>query len=119
MLADPGGRKGGEFAAVRLGDGTRVETRVKRDGLPAEGLQLGLRPEMVKVGGAVAAEVELVERLGERTLVYAVLGDGAKIIAEDVGSSAVRVGDKVGLAIRGEAAHLFGAHGRGFHAAWN
>ena len=111
--------EGGPFASVRLGDGNVVGTRVGREGLPAEGLQLGLRPEMVKVAGdgAVQAEVELVERLGERTLVYAALADGGQIIAEDVGTSRVRVGDRVGLRINGEAAHVFGPDGAGFHAA--
>jgi multiple sugar transport system ATP-binding protein len=110
--------EGGPFASVRLGDGNVVETRVKRDGLPADGLQLGLRPEMVRVDadGAEQAEVELVERLGERTLVYAALADGGQIIAEDEGASRVRVGDRVRLRIKGEAAHVFGPDGAGFHA---
>jgi multiple sugar transport system ATP-binding protein len=111
---------GDPWAMLRLGDGTLVETRVKRDGLPAEGLQLGLRPEMVRVAGDEAglqAEVELVERLGERTLVYAVLADGARIIAEDAGTSALRVGDKVALRVDGAAAHVFGPDGAGFHAS--
>ena len=41
---------GGEHAAVMLGDGTRIETRVPRAGLPQSGaLELGLRPEHVRV----------------------------------------------------------------------
>ncbi|MDB5722476.1 MAG: transporter ATP-binding protein [Alphaproteobacteria bacterium] len=109
----------GAFARLRLGDGTIVSTRVPRAGLPASGLQIGLRPEMVKVAGdgtGAAANVELVERLGERTLVYAALADGQKIVAEDEGASRVRLGDKVHLRILGEAAHVFGPDGAGFHA---
>ena len=76
---------------MRLGDGSEVETRVPRAGLPADGpLQLGLRPESVRVAGGgasgTAAKVELVERLGERTLVYARLADGQAITAEDEGA---------------------------------
>ena len=111
----------GGFARVRLGSGAEVETRVRRGRLPAEGaLQLGLRPEMVSVtpsgGGTADAKVVLLERLGERTLVYAHLPDGQQITAEDKGDSRLRVGDTVGLAIDGAAAHLFGPDGAGHHA---
>ncbi|MDB5691831.1 MAG: transporter ATP-binding protein [Alphaproteobacteria bacterium] len=111
---------GDAFARIRLGDGSEVDTRVPRDGLPADGpLQLGLRPESVRVAadGTAQAEVELVERLGERTLVYGRLADGAAITAEDEGNSRIRLGDKVGLRIDGTAAHIFGPDGAGHHAA--
>jgi multiple sugar transport system ATP-binding protein len=112
---------GGEYASVRLGDGAQVDTRVPRAGLPASGpLQLGLRPETVRVAnggaGTTSGKVELVERLGERTLVYARLADGLAITAEDEGNSRVRMGDTVALRIDGAAAHLFGPDGAGHHA---
>jgi multiple sugar transport system ATP-binding protein len=75
---------------------------------------------MVRVAGApgkgASAAVELVERLGERTLVYARLKDGLAITAEDAGDSRVQVGETIALAINGAAAHLFDADGRGHHA---
>jgi len=109
------------FAKVRLGDGAEVETRVRRDGLPPGAtLQLGLRPESVSVAAAGAgttdAEVELVERLGDRTLVYARLADGLEVTAEDEGNSRLRMGDRIGLRIAGHGAHLFGPDGAGHHA---
>ncbi|HZF44491.1 MAG TPA: ABC transporter ATP-binding protein [Sphingomonadaceae bacterium] len=108
-------------ARVRMGDGAVIETRVPRAQLPAGGgLQLGLRPESVAVAtdgtGAARVKVELVERLGERTLLYARFADGAAITAEDEGYSRVKVGDTIDLAIDGAAAHLFDADGRGHHA---
>lgn len=108
---------GGEHAAVMLGDGSRIETRVPRAGLPQGGaLELGLRPEHLRVAReGVAADVMLVERLGERSLVYAKLADGGMITGEDVGTSALKAGDRIALAIDGEAAHLFGPDGSGFH----
>ena len=111
----------GRYARVRLGDGAEVETRVPRSELPAgETLQVGLRPESVRVAadGAAAAraKVELVERLGERTLIYATLSDGLAITAEDEGYSRVRVGETIGLTVEGRAAHLFDSDGRGYHA---
>ena len=111
----------GEFARVRMGDGTEVETRVLRAGLPGSGpLQLGLRPENVTVanggGASTNAKVELLERLGDRTLVYARLSDGLDVIAETEGNSRLEVGDTVALNIDGARAHLFDADGGGYHA---
>jgi multiple sugar transport system ATP-binding protein len=112
---------GAGHATVRLGNGAEVATRVPRDGLP-EGapLQLGLRPEGVAAtapnDGSLDAEVELVERLGDRTLIYARASDGQEFIAQDGGASGVRIGDRIGLRIDGAAAHLFGPDGEGHHA---
>ena len=108
----------GKFAKLTLGDGATVETRVPRAALPTKGaLRLGLRPEAVRVGGTGGpkAKVELVERLGERTLVYARLSDGQAITAEDDGDSKLKIGDGVTLAIDGGAAHVFGPDGAGYH----
>ncbi len=112
---------GGQCARVSLGGGAEVETRVPVSALP-EGaeVRLGVRPENVRVvapgAGTVAAEAILVERLGERTLVYARLADGQELTAVDEGSSALKIGDPVALAIDGAAAHIFGPDGTGYHA---
>ena len=62
----------GDYARLKLGNGSEVATRVLRAGLPAQGLMMGVRPEAVRVvgggkGATTTARVELVERLGERT----------------------------------------------------
>ena len=111
---------GGDFASVKLGDGSVVQTQVPRQGLPSGQLRLGLRPEAVRVseGGATTrAKVDLVERLGERTLLYARLADGQPITAEDSAYSSAKLGDEVPLAIDGGSAHLFGPDGAGYHRA--
>ena len=110
----------GDFAKLKLGDGTEVDTRVRRDALPQwANLRIGLRPEAVRIGGrgkgASKAKVDLVERLGERTLVYARLSDGQPITAEDAGDSRVKIGDEVPLKIDGTAAHVFDSDGTGYH----
>ncbi len=111
----------GALAAVKLGDGSTVQTEVPRERLPARSeLRLGLRPEAVRVAAGNAttrAKVELVERLGERTLIYARLSDGQPITAEDDAYSRVALGDEVPLAIDGAAAHVFGPDGTGYHRA--
>jgi multiple sugar transport system ATP-binding protein len=111
----------GPYARVRLVNGAEIETRVARQGLPENGsVQLGLRPEHLSVtapgAGAVDAEAVLVERLGDRTLVYARLSDGLEVTAQDEGNSRVRMSDRIGLRIDGAAAHLFGPDGTGYHA---
>ncbi|HVF82737.1 MAG TPA: ABC transporter ATP-binding protein [Sphingomicrobium sp.] len=111
---------GGAMAAVTLGDGATVQTEVPRAALkPGEAVELGLRPETVRVcrdsEGTTRGTVQLVERLGERSLVYARLTDGSAITAEDEGTTAAKVGDEVGLRIDGAAAHLFGPDGTGYH----
>jgi multiple sugar transport system ATP-binding protein len=111
---------GGGFASVKLGDGSVVQTQVPRHGLPSGQLRLGLRPEAVRVseGGATTrAKLDLVERLGERTLLYARLADGQPITAEDSAYSSAKLGDEVPLAIDGGSAHLFGPDGAGYHRA--
>jgi len=111
----------GEFAHLVLEDGSEVETKVPRAGLPADGLQLGVRPEAVRIAGSepasVKARVELVERLGDRTLIYARLRNGQAITAEDAGFSRVAINDEIGLLIDGAAAHVFTADGIGHHSA--
>ena len=109
-----------QFARLRLGDGTTVETKVRRAALPKDGsLRVGLRPEAVRISdrGASKARVDLVERLGERTLIYARLADGQPITAEDEGASRVKIGDEVPLNIDGARAHIFGANGIGYHGS--
>ncbi|HEX8301346.1 sn-glycerol-3-phosphate ABC transporter ATP-binding protein UgpC [Sphingomonas sp.] len=111
----------GGMARVRLSDGTNLDTAVPSAGLPQAGLTLGLRAESVRVaapdGATTLGVVEVVERLGERTLVHTALADGSRLVAEDAGVSAVRAGDKIGLAIDARAAHLFDAGGLGHHPA--
>jgi multiple sugar transport system ATP-binding protein len=115
-LVDPSNR---EFASLKLGDGTLVRTRIPLAGLPRDGaFRVGLRPEAVRVGGrSCKARIELVERLGERTLIYGRLSDGQSIIAEDSSDSGARIGDEIPLKIDGAEAHVFDEAGRAYHRA--
>jgi multiple sugar transport system ATP-binding protein len=109
-------------AAVRLDGGHVVQTRVSAAAVAIdEAVELGLRPECVRVAptagdGQPEAEVMLVERLGDRTLIYGELSDGQEITAEDSGDSQVRIGDRVRLSIDGARAHIFDSTGAGHHA---
>ena len=107
-------------AKLKLGDGAEVETAVPRSQLKDGELRIGLRPENVRViaksKATTTASVDLVERLGERTLIYGKLSNGQAIIAEDEGNSPVKMGDEVGIKIDGSAAHVFHADGTSHHA---
>ncbi len=102
----------GDRVAARLGDGAVVplESAPAGDG-PWE---LGIRPEALTVvaEGLTRATATVVERLGDRTLVYARLADGTQVIAQDSGKSTVKAGDSLGLAFDTSELHLFDGQGR-------
>ncbi|TPJ35339.1 sn-glycerol-3-phosphate ABC transporter ATP-binding protein UgpC [Mesorhizobium sp. B2-3-13] len=107
-------------ATVRFADGIAVQTEIA-SGQTIDGkYTFGIRSEDVRIApagqGNADGVVDVLERLGERTLVYARLGDGQQIVGSDAGNSRVAVGDKVGLAFDGRKSHLFGETGRAWHA---
>ena len=111
---------GADGLRVRLPGGAEVQTAVRADGLaPGARAELGLRPEHVSLAapgcGGIPATVELVERLGDRTFIYARIAEGFEIIAHAPGFSEVRPGDAAVLAIDGAAAHVFTADGTAHH----
>jgi len=108
-------------ATVRLGDGTRLVTAIDAARIPAGPMILGIRAERVRPSptgdGTLGATAEVVERLGERTLIHVALGDGSRLVAEDAGVSAVKPGDRVDLRVEAAHAHLFDSDGLGHHPA--
>ena len=108
-------------ASVKLAGSHAFETDIANPG-PGT-YELGVRPEAVRVVPAetsatatATATAGVVERLGERTLVYCTLADGAELIAQDDGRSAVQTGDTVTLSFDTSAVHLFDSEGRAYHA---
>ncbi len=103
----------GDMPAAKLSDGTvlPLPSAPKGDG-PWE---LGIRPEALTIvaqGGTASATASVVERLGDRTLVYAKMADGTQIIAQDSGKSTVQAGQKVELGFDTTALHMFDGQGR-------
>ncbi|TPJ30824.1 sn-glycerol-3-phosphate ABC transporter ATP-binding protein UgpC [Mesorhizobium sp. B2-7-2] len=107
-------------ATARFADGIAVQTEIASDQTIDGKYTFGIRSEDVRIvpagQGNADGVVDVLERLGERTLVYARLGDGQQIVGSDAGNSRVAVGDKVGLAFDGRKSHLFGETGRAWHA---
>ncbi len=108
------------FLQASLADGSTVLTSIRPSGMTGGGdYTLGIRAEAVKLAGSAAAamsgKVDVLERLGDRTLLYVRLRDDSIIVAEDIGNSRVAVGDTVSLTLDGTRAHLFDADGRAWH----
>jgi multiple sugar transport system ATP-binding protein len=105
-------------AVVTLKDGSRIETSVPASGLNgAREIEIGIRAEHVSSKGNIPATVEVVERLGDRALVYGRLADGAVVTFEEAGDIDLAIGEPVALAFTPEQVHLFDALGRAHHAA--
>ncbi|QQM30377.1 sn-glycerol-3-phosphate ABC transporter ATP-binding protein UgpC [Martelella lutilitoris] len=103
---------------VRINDGSVLEIDIPE--VAAGQYELGIRPESVQVvrdgqAAVTTATVGVVERLGERTLLYCTLADGTELIATDSGRTEVKTGDTVPLAFDATACHLFDEAGRAFH----
>ena len=110
----------GAYATLSVAGGIVLPTRVALADLPV-GAQLtaGVRAEHLVVDDAAAirAKADVVERLGERTLVYATLADGSFVVAEAPRDVDVAAGQSVGLRFVSAHVHLFDEAGRAYHAA--
>jgi multiple sugar transport system ATP-binding protein len=84
-------------------------------------LTLGIRPEYLVVAkdnaGPVKAQVETIERLGDRSLVHARLSDGSKVIGSDPGMTKLGHGDAVSFNVDGTRVTVFDQSDRAYHAA--
>jgi multiple sugar transport system ATP-binding protein len=108
------------FAVATLQDGARLPTGIPADGLKAGAYTLGIRAEAVKLArdglATTTGLVDVIERLGDRTLLYTRLKDGSSLVAEDIGNSRVAIGDRVPLVLDGGRTHLFNADGLAWHS---
>ncbi|WP_319533001.1 sn-glycerol-3-phosphate ABC transporter ATP-binding protein UgpC [uncultured Cohaesibacter sp.] len=84
-----------------------------------KGATVGIRSEDTHViaGDEVGIPVKVlvVERLGERTLLYGQLANGQELVVEDSGRSTVRGGDTVKVGLDSNALHVFDGRGRAYH----
>ena len=99
---------GGKISSVTAGDGTKLPP--SRSKLSAGSYELGIRPEALRVvgkGGDAKGHVMVVERLGDRTLGYARMGDGSLLTAQDIGNSTVQPEDTFQLAFDMSQSHIF------------
>jgi multiple sugar transport system ATP-binding protein len=108
--------KNGNDHTVTLPGGRSATITSRGGSASGSGIEVGVRPEHVRLGEAGAAgssldgTVTIVEQLGNSTLVYVDTPAGG-LVVEGEGNLKVAVGDKVGLTIDPQQAHLFGADG--------
>ena len=60
--------------------------------------------------------IKVIERLGDRALLYGTLADGTELIAEDSGRSKTKAGDVVRVSVSPHAVHIFDANGLAYHS---
>jgi multiple sugar transport system ATP-binding protein len=107
-----------EGVRVRLRD-SDAEGTIPVDGEVAAGtaLELGIRPEAMRPGqGAMRLEVQtdVVERLGDQTIIYAKPAGGDMLCVVGSGTERVRAGNRLVAGFDAADAHLFDADGRAF-----
>ena len=109
------------YLTTKLSDGSEVATSVPASDVKGMELTLGIRPEYLVVAkddrGPVKAQVETIERLGDRSLVHARLADGSKVIGSDPGMTRVGHGDAISFNVDGPRLTVFDQSDRAYHAA--
>jgi multiple sugar transport system ATP-binding protein len=107
------------LATLRISADITLTTRIPLTALrPHGGITAGVRAEHLTIAadGPIQATADVIERLGERTLVHATLGDGRFVVAEAPRDGVVNPGDRVGLSYDPAHVHLFDESGRAYHA---
>jgi ABC-type sugar transport system ATPase subunit len=98
-------------------DAVRVAAQIP-DGAVGHKGTLGVRPENLKLADGAPplfkGRVDMVEHLGELTLLYVDCGTGEPIIAKLEGSAPVKRGAEIVLAAPTAALHVFDENGRAF-----
>lgn len=104
-------------SGITANDGTKLPTGAAK--LASGSYELGIRPEALRIvarGGDAKGQVKVVERLGDRTLVYARMGDGHLVTAQDSGNSTVQPNDTVNFAFDMAHSHFFDVSGKAHRA---
>ena len=101
--------------AVECGGGTIQEGEVEPGSLKVgDSVTLGIRPEHLSAsvgGGGLSGTVDVLEHLGNLSLVYVTLPTGEQVVAEARGEAEVRIGETIGLGAPAGVLHVFGPDG--------
>ena len=120
FLSGPLVNSGNAYATLNVAGGVELATQIPLSALPqGNNFTAGVRAEhlIVDNNASVKARADVVERLGERTLVYATLADGSFVVAEAPRDRDVSAGETVGLRFETAHIHLFDESGKAYHAA--
>ena len=99
--------------AVDLDAGGRLVLPIEADGAAkGDRVEVGMRPEDIRIGAGLSLNVKVIERLGGVTLAYGALGDDTRFCAALDGVAPAREGEPLALSIDPAACHLFNSDGR-------
>ena len=102
-----------EGLVLRLAAGAEMAVPVASEGVRAgERVELGIRPEDVRLGEGLKLEVSVLERLGGVSITYGALADGTRFCASLPGDAALSRGAAVELAVDPADCHVFDSAGR-------
>jgi multiple sugar transport system ATP-binding protein len=104
----------GGCATIDIGAADPLSVPVGRMVEPGP-VTVGIRPEHLKLApngsGELVGRVDVVEQLGNSTLLYIDLGGQTQVVAEEGGECPARLGETVKLAVAPASAHLFDERG--------
>ncbi|WP_237154763.1 ABC transporter ATP-binding protein [Oryzibacter oryziterrae] len=111
-------RPGALGLSVACGPKLSIDTAVAPD-VAGEVASLGIRAEAVSLAapgeGQADGVIDVLERLGDRSLAHVRLDDGQMVVANESGQTRLGVGARVALRFDGTKAHLFDGAGKAYH----
>jgi multiple sugar transport system ATP-binding protein len=103
---------GAEGLTVEFQGGTRLTLPVEGTARPGDRVEVGVRPENLRLGQGIAMHLRVLERLGGTAIAYGQMGDGLKLCAALSGDTTVQEGAEISLTFAPADAHVFDADGR-------
>ena len=97
---------------VEFHGGARITLPVEATAKPGDKVDVGVRPENLKLGEGLAMRLRVLERLGGTAIAYGQMADGLKLCAALPGDTTVHEGEEIGLTFAPADAHVFDTQGR-------
>jgi multiple sugar transport system ATP-binding protein len=97
---------------VEMVDGQKLSLPVEAGTTKAgDVIELGIRPENLRLGKGMKMKVRVLERLGGVAITYGAMGDGTKLCASLPGDADVAEGETIGLDVAPADVHVFDGAG--------
>jgi multiple sugar transport system ATP-binding protein len=103
---------GADGLTVEFHGGTRMTLPVEASAKAGDKVDVGVRPENLKLGQGLAMRLRVLERLGGTAIAYGQMADGLKLCAALPGDTTVHEGEEIGLTFAPADAHVFDTQGR-------